>query len=94
MRVVLTDLSGNGRLASSPVSTRLAAYSLADLSLQKNLKLTERYVLELHGDAFNLTNTPQFTNPDGTLTDPNYGKVTGTQLDSQRQLQLAARFTF
>jgi hypothetical protein len=27
-RVVLTDLLGNGRLASSPVSTRLAAYSL------------------------------------------------------------------
>jgi hypothetical protein len=48
----------------------------------------------LHGDAFNFTNTPQFTNPDGTLTDPNYGKVTGTQLDSQRELQLAARFTF
>jgi Carboxypeptidase regulatory-like domain len=67
---------------------------VADLSLQKNLQLTERYVLELHGDAFNITNTPQFTNPDGTLTDPNYGKVTGTQLDSQRELQLAARFTF
>jgi hypothetical protein len=67
---------------------------VADLSLQKNLKLTERYVLELHGDAFNITNTPQFTNPDGTLTDPNYGKVTSTQLDSQRELQLAARFTF
>src|ERR1700733_7455932 len=28
MRVVLTDLSGNGHQASSPVSTRLAAYSL------------------------------------------------------------------
>jgi hypothetical protein len=67
---------------------------VADISLQKNFQLTERYVLELHGDAFNFTNTPQFTNPDGTLTDPNYGKVTGTQLDSQRELQLAARFTF
>jgi hypothetical protein len=66
----------------------------ADLSVQKNLKLKDRYVLELHGDAFNITNTPQFTNPDGTLTDSNYGKVTGTQLDSQRELQLAARFTF
>jgi hypothetical protein len=66
----------------------------ADLSLQKNIQFTERYVLELHGDAFNVTNTPQFTNPDGTLTDANYGKVTGTQLDSQRELQLAARFTF
>jgi Carboxypeptidase regulatory-like domain len=66
----------------------------ADVSLQKNIQFTERYVLELHGDAFNITNTPQFTNPDGTLTDANYGKVTTTQLDSQRELQLAARFTF
>jgi hypothetical protein len=66
----------------------------ADLSLQKNLQLTERYVLELHGDAFNVTNTPQFTNPDGTLTDPNYGKITDTQADSQREIQLAARLTF
>jgi hypothetical protein len=66
----------------------------ADLSLQKNLKLYDRYVLELHGDAFNITNTPQFTNPDGSLTDSNYGKITSTQNNSQRELQLAARFTF
>ncbi len=66
----------------------------ADVSVQKNLYLTERYVLELHADAFNVTNTPQFTNPDGGLTDTNYGKITGTELDSQRELQIAARFTF
>ncbi len=66
----------------------------ADLSLQKNIKFTEKYVLELHGDTFNITNNPQFTNPDGTLIDSNYGKVTGTELDSQRELQLATRFTF
>ncbi len=66
----------------------------ADLSLQKNIQLTERYVLELHADAFNVTNTPQFTNPDAGLHDATFGKVTGTQLDSQRELQLAARFTF
>lgn len=66
----------------------------ADFSLQKNIQFSKRYVLQLHGDAFNVTNTPQFTNPDGGLTDPNYGKVTGTELDSQREIQLAARLTF
>ncbi len=66
----------------------------ADVSLQKNIQFTERYVLELHGDAFNITNTAQFTNPDGTLTDTNFGKVTSIQLDSQREIQLAARLTF
>jgi hypothetical protein len=66
----------------------------ADVSLQKNIQFTERYVLELRGDAFNITNTPQFTNPDAGLHDATFGKITGTQLDSQRELQLAARFTF
>jgi hypothetical protein len=66
----------------------------ADISIQKNIYLTHKYVLQLHGDAFNITNTPQFTNPDGVLTDANYGKITGVQQFSQRQLQLAARFTF
>lgn len=65
-----------------------------DVSLQKNIQLTERYVLQLHGDAFNITNTPQFTNPDGGIHDSTFGKVTNTQLDSQREIQLAARFTF
>lgn len=92
--------NANGHVIFSRLGTigRDAVYGpgqrAADLSVQKNIQLTERYVLELHGDAFNITNTPQFTNPDGTLTDPNYGKVTGTELDSQRELQLAARFTF
>jgi hypothetical protein len=66
----------------------------ADVSLQKNIQLTERYVLELHGDAFNITNSPQFTNPEGDVHNANFGKVTDTELDSQREIQLAARFTF
>jgi Carboxypeptidase regulatory-like domain len=66
----------------------------ADLSIQKNIQFTHRYVLELHADAFNVTNTPQFTNPDAGLYDTNFGKITDTQLDSQRELQLAARMTF
>ncbi len=66
----------------------------ADVSLQKNIQFTSRYVLELHGDAFNITNTPQFTNPIGNIYDPNFGKVVGTQNNSQREIQLAARFTF
>lgn len=67
----------------------------ADVSLQKNLQLTERYVLELHGDAFNITNTPQFTNPNTSLNNTStFGKITDTELDSQREIQLAARFTF
>ena len=66
----------------------------ADFSLQKNIPFSDRYVLELHGDAFNVTNTPQFTNPDGGYYDSTFGMVTGLQDNSQREIQLAARFTF
>jgi hypothetical protein len=66
----------------------------ADVSVQKNIPLTHGVVLELHGDAFNITNTPQFTNPDAGLYDTNFGKITSTQQFSQRQIQLAARLTF
>ncbi|MGC2545158.1 MAG: hypothetical protein WA426_04885, partial [Silvibacterium sp.] len=64
-------------------------------SLQKNIHLTERFNLELHGDAFNAFNTPQFTNPGSNVNDPStFGKITSVEQYSNRQIQLAARLTF
>ncbi len=69
-------------------------YRVVNLSLQKNLHLAENYVLELHGDAFNLFNTAEFTNPNSNVTGGNFGQVEGTEVYSNREIQLAARFTF
>lgn len=65
-----------------------------DVSLFKTLDVTERLKTELRAEVFNLTNTPQFQNPDGNLTDGNFGRVTGTRLASERQMQMAIRFLF
>ena len=65
-----------------------------NLSMQKNIHLTDKYTMELHGDAFNLFNTPEFTNPDSNVTDGTFARIEGTQLYTNRQIQLAARFTF
>jgi hypothetical protein len=65
-----------------------------DLSIFKTIPITERFHTELRGEAFNITNTPAFTNPDSTLSDPNAGKTTAVRQNSERQLQLAVRFTF
>ncbi len=65
-----------------------------DVSLFKNVALTERYNMELRGEIFNVTNTPQFTNPDGNFQDGNFGQVTATRQASERQMQMAVRFTF
>ena len=77
-------------------------YRAVNLSAQKNIHITDKQTLELHGDAFNAFNTPAFTNPGsgfcGNLTGPNYscnvGQIEGTQIYSNREIQLAARFTF
>ena len=69
-------------------------YRNINFGVQKNLHLTERFNLELHGDAFNVLNTPQFSNPSTGVTGSNFGQITGTRANSNRQIQLASRFTF
>lgn len=49
-----------------------------NLSLFKNFKIHERYTIQLRAETFNLTNTPQFSNPSASLTSSTYGYVTGT----------------
>ena len=69
-------------------------YRTINLGLQKDLHLTERFTLELHGDGFNVLNTPQFTNPSASVTGSNFGEITNTRQYSNRQIQLASRLTF
>ena len=64
-----------------------------DLGIQKNLHLLEGKQLELHGDAFNVTNTPSFANPDNVQSGPVFGAITGER-STARRIQLAARFVF
>ena len=65
-----------------------------DVSLFKTLTLTERLKTELRAESFNITNTPQFTNPDSNPSDGNFGQISGTRQSSERQLQMAVRFLF
>jgi hypothetical protein len=69
-------------------------YRVVNLSAQKNVHITDKYTLELHGDAFNAFNSAEFTNPNTNMTGGNFGQVEGTQIYSNREIQLAARFTF
>lgn len=69
-------------------------FKAVNFSLQKTMAIAEGYSLELHGDAFNLLNTPAFTNPNGSLSSSQFGQIEGTQVYTNRQIQLAARFVF
>ena len=39
-------------------------------------------------------NWAQYNQPNSSLGDTNFGKITGTRLNSDRQVQLAARYIF
>ncbi len=49
-----------------------------DLSLFRRFEITERVKLEFRAESTNVTNSPAFGNPNTTLGDANFGRVTGT----------------
>lgn len=66
-----------------------------DMSLFKIFTLHEDLKMQLRAEAYNLTNTPNFSTPGATLGTSTFGTITQTRLGSTpRQYQFAARFTF
>ena len=77
-------------------------YFSDNLSLFKNFPIRERYALETRFDAFNMTNTPAFGLPNGSLGS-NLGKISSTLgsgvgnvngVGGPRVLQAAVKLTF
>jgi len=69
-------------------------YRDLDASIGKDFPFAEGVAAHFTADAFNLSNTPAFTNPDTTMTDGNFGQITSVRANSERQLQLSLRVTF
>ncbi|MFZ0593545.1 MAG: TonB-dependent receptor, partial [Bryobacteraceae bacterium] len=71
-----------------------------DASLFKVITYKERYNLEIRGEAFAVTNTPQFANPGTTQGAPTFGYITGTiggnstASNGNRVLQLGLKLSF
>jgi hypothetical protein len=65
-----------------------------DFSIFKNFAFTERFALQFRAEGTNVANTPQFSVPDLTLGDSNFGKVTSTQTGSERHFQFSLRLQF
>jgi hypothetical protein len=67
-----------------------------DASLFRRFTITERLRAELRVESFNFTNTPKFNNPNGDITSPNFGRVTGAQgaPNGPREFQLGLKVTF
>lgn len=64
-----------------------------DFSIFKRVKLMERLSLEFRGEWFNALNHPIFGEPNATVGNAQFGRVTGTA-NGPRQTQLAMKLLF
>jgi hypothetical protein len=69
-----------------------------DLSLFRTFKLTPQFNLQFRAEAFNVSNTPHFANPNGNVNSSNFGKVLATDsayaIGRSRQFRFGLRLTF
>jgi len=68
-----------------------------DMSLLKDIHVTESKYFELRFEAFNTFNHAQFAEPVGDVNNPNFGRILGTFTGggiAERVLQLSGKFYF
>ena len=64
-----------------------------DLGLYRRFPIGEKVNLEARVEAFNLTNTPHFDNPENWVGFPGFMTITSAQPD-ERQVRLGLRVSF
>jgi hypothetical protein len=71
-----------------------------DAGLFRNFTLSERWRMQFRAEAFNVTNTPKFTNPNANASAANFMTVTsalttsGSVEGGERSIRFALRFSF
>ena len=84
-------------LPSSPTrleNVRTKRPALLDFSLFKTFALPSRLRLQVRLESFNLFNTPWFGGPNTNVNAGHSGRVTPTQANDPRNIQLGVRLTF
>jgi hypothetical protein len=64
-----------------------------DLSLIKNIHIAKNHTLQLRIEGFNVTNHPNWDNPNTTLVSSSFGRITGTPTN-MRELQFGVKYLF
>jgi len=76
-------------------SVRGPGFTNYDVSLHRSFVVHEQTRLELRGEAFNITNSPHFSNPIGNVNSASFGQSISTlPYAPERKLQVAARILF
>lgn len=74
-------------------SIRGPGYTNLDGTIIKRFRFTERVGGELRADALNVTNSPNFNNPNGAFGNPTFGQINST-VGGERLVRFGARVTF
>ena len=64
-----------------------------DFGIFKNFPFNERIRLQFRSEFFNMFNNTNFGNPGGSITTPNFGKITG-MASLQRQIQFGLKLVY
>jgi hypothetical protein len=65
-----------------------------DANIQRDIRLTERFELQLRMDALNLANRSQFEAPNRDPISTNFGRVTNNTSSTMRFLLFQVRLKF
>ena len=63
-----------------------------DVNLMKKIRVAEGKELEVRGDAINVLNTPQFSNPETNINSLDFGRITSS--GGERIIALQMRLSF
>jgi outer membrane receptor protein involved in Fe transport len=75
--------------------TRTDGLASLDLSLLKDVRVSDRIKLQFRAEAFNVSNTPTFGNPSSNINSTNFGTVRALRVNTTpRQVQLALKLYF
>jgi hypothetical protein len=69
------------------------AYYNLDASIVKIVRFGTRRA-EIRADLFNALNIPHYANPNGTLGNANFGRITGILAQTERVIRFGGRFLF
>jgi Carboxypeptidase regulatory-like domain/TonB dependent receptor len=86
--------AGIGQFGSAANSTeRAPGYEQIDLSASKSFAITEAQHLEFRTDFFNAFNIASYDNPDNSVQDSTFGKITNVR-SLPRQIQMSLHYSF
>ena len=86
--------AGVGQFGSAANNTeRAPGYEQIDLAASKSFAITEVQHLEFRTDFFNAFNIASYDNPDNSIQDTTFGKITNVR-SLPRQIQMSLHYTF